>query len=212
MGGPGSGKGMRLNRARSKLFTNQLACLDSFRLFSLIKTNPEQSMFDWNGIRLTRQDEGIALTSLDAAAPLMWAFLRVASTSCNYGGARYWLICPHCKRNVRLIYRQRGEFGCRRCFNLAYQSQNEILADRLLRKRNRIWTRLKGGPSSDGEIRPKWMHGATHENLLDEVSRLEDLAMAAFITRARRLSSIEHLDHLSILALECSVLHRYKPE
>jgi hypothetical protein len=128
MGGPGSGKGMR-NRARKKLFTHQLPCLDSFQLFKLIKAKPTQLMFDWNGIRLTRQNDGIAFNSLDAAAPLMCVFLRVASTSCNYGGVRYWLICPHCKRSVRLIYRRRSELGCRRCFNLAYKSQNEILAD-----------------------------------------------------------------------------------
>jgi hypothetical protein len=56
------------------------------------------------------------------------------------------------------------------------------------------------------------MHGDTYENLLAKVSRLEDLSMAAFITRAKKLSSIEHLDHLSILALERSVLRCYMPE
>jgi len=54
-------------------------------------------------------------------------------TKCNYGGFRFWLICPlsrdgvPCGRRVRKLYLPPGQryFGCRHCYNLTYQSQQE---------------------------------------------------------------------------------------
>lgn len=53
--------------------------------------------------------------------------IRVTRTVCNYGGWRYWLICPTCKRRYGILYK-RGVYqyyACRKCHDLTYTSAQE---------------------------------------------------------------------------------------
>lgn len=62
--------------------------------------------------------------SIDYKVPL-------ATTPCNYGGARYWFICPlsiggkYCGRRVGTLYKTGDYFGCRYCHDLTYDSRKE---------------------------------------------------------------------------------------
>lgn len=53
----------------------------------------------------------------------------LTTTLCNYGGKRYWFICPlykngqYCGRRVGIIYSIGKWFGCRHCGEIAYNSQ-----------------------------------------------------------------------------------------
>lgn len=55
----------------------------------------------------------------------------LTTTPCNYGGWRYWFICPlyrngqYCGRRVGVIYSVDKWFGCRRCADVAYAAQFE---------------------------------------------------------------------------------------
>ena len=51
----------------------------------------------------------------------------VESTPCNYGGQRWWFLCPACHRRCRVLYLAPGSvyFACRICHNLTYTSQQE---------------------------------------------------------------------------------------
>jgi len=59
--------------------------------------------------------------------------VQLTTTPCNYGGIRYWFICPlskngvYCGRRVAKLYKAPGGdyFGCRHCYNLSYESRNE---------------------------------------------------------------------------------------
>jgi hypothetical protein len=59
--------------------------------------------------------------------------VRLTTTPCNFGGVRYWFICPlskndtYCGRRVGTLYKAPGAayFGCRHCYNLSYESRNE---------------------------------------------------------------------------------------
>jgi len=55
----------------------------------------------------------------------------LTTTTCNYGGERYWFICPAvvngkaCNRRVGVLYKPKygcPYFGCRHCYNLTYES------------------------------------------------------------------------------------------
>lgn len=59
--------------------------------------------------------------------------VALTTTPCNYGGERFWFICPavrngvDCKRRVGVLYKpKRGcpYFACLRCHNLTYESRN----------------------------------------------------------------------------------------
>lgn len=57
--------------------------------------------------------------------------IPLTTTSCNYGGQRYWFICPwyangkYCGRRVGVLYLGGKHFACRHCYNLTYESRNE---------------------------------------------------------------------------------------
>lgn len=56
--------------------------------------------------------------------------VALVSTAPNFGGLRWWFVCPlvpdftPCERRVRVLYLPSGQryFGCRCCYNLTYDS------------------------------------------------------------------------------------------
>jgi len=56
--------------------------------------------------------------------------IPLTTTSCNYGGKRYWFTCPwykngnYCGRRVAVLYKNGDYFACRHCNNLTYSSRN----------------------------------------------------------------------------------------
>lgn len=48
-----------------------------------------------------------------------------STTHCNFGGIRYWFVCP-CGKRVANLYRpySENEFRCRSCYDLSYESRN----------------------------------------------------------------------------------------
>ena len=63
----------------------------------------------------------ISALSLKNKSPLR---VIITYTVLNYGGKRYWFICPGCKQRVGVLYKpEYGDiFKCRDCYNLIYQS------------------------------------------------------------------------------------------
>lgn len=59
--------------------------------------------------------------------------VRLSTTSCHFGGRRYWFVCPlvkggqACGRRVGTLYLPPGGkyFGCRHCYELTYQSAQQ---------------------------------------------------------------------------------------
>jgi len=59
--------------------------------------------------------------------------INLTTTPCNFGGVRYWFVCPlsvngvYCGRRTGTLYLASGGryFGCRHCYNLSYESRNE---------------------------------------------------------------------------------------
>jgi hypothetical protein len=53
--------------------------------------------------------------------------VSLTSTPCNFGGERYWFLCPGqgCQKRVGCLYMGQRYFLCRHCLNLAYESQNK---------------------------------------------------------------------------------------
>lgn len=91
-------------------------------------------------------------------------------TRCNYGGSRPWFLCPRCGRRVALLYLLSHGLGCRTCARLAYESQYEAPAWRLL---NRAMRAQATFDRMFSEGRPKGMHWKTYSRKL---SRLREKA------------------------------------
>jgi hypothetical protein len=64
------------------------------------------------------------LGGTDGAPSFVREQISLIATRPNYGGRRWWFACPACRRRVRRLFMPRsgGEFRCRICHHLAYES------------------------------------------------------------------------------------------
>jgi hypothetical protein len=107
-------------------------------------------------------------------------------TRCNYGGKRAWFRCPasKCGRRVAILYGG-SIFACRRCHNLAYDSQSETRHGRMLIKTQAIRTKLGGSPSllEDFPEKPKGMHWRTYYRLRQKAHDAENQSWPPWVLR-----------------------------
>ena len=115
--------------------------------------------------------------------------VRLTWTPCHFGGRRPWFVCPGCGRRVAKLYLRGKYFLCRRCHNLAYKSQREDRAERLMRKADKIRMRLGGKPGMLNPFPPKpqGMHWLTYLGLWEETTRLEMEALVELHEEINRL-------------------------
>ncbi|MDB4912584.1 MAG: hypothetical protein JWM95_228 [Gemmatimonadetes bacterium] len=103
-----------------------------------------------------------------------WGRLSLVSRHQHYGGLLWSFCCPWCERACRVLYRGNLNGGsaavaCRRCHNLRYRSQSLSLAARWEWRATKIVARL-GGEAYDGLLyKPRGMHTATFNRLVEEV-------------------------------------------
>jgi hypothetical protein len=107
-------------------------------------------------------------------------------TPCNYGGERAWFRCPtsKCGRRVAILYGG-AVFACRRCHNLAYDSQSEARHGRMLTKTQAIRVKLGGSPglADDFPPKPKGMHWRTYHRLRQKADEAEDQSWPPWVLK-----------------------------
>jgi hypothetical protein len=96
------------------------------------------------------------------------------STGQHLGGKRQWFRCPRCGRRCVVLYGG-TVFRCRKCYRLAYQSQNEAPMWRGLSQAQKLRQRLGGSGSMEGPFppKPKGMHWKTYDAIYRRAERLE---------------------------------------
>lgn len=106
--------------------------------------------------------------------------VRLNETPCHLGGARRWFICPavSCQRRAAKLYLGNRYFACRRCYNLAYQSQCYSRQDRAMTQAGKIRLKLGGyeGIANSFPDKPKRMRWQTYERLRNRCERYEEIA------------------------------------
>lgn len=99
--------------------------------------------------------------------------IQLIKTSCNYGGHRYWWLCPKCHHRTSTLYCA-GLYVCRHCIGANYGSQLQQPIDRLFSRLHKIRQRLgwqTGIAHGIGE-RPKGMNRTTYDKLMNEHEQL----------------------------------------
>jgi len=111
----------------------------------------------------------------------------LATTRPNFGGRRWWFLCPAKRIRVTRLHLPRGgdKFASRQAYGLAYRCQNEPLEDRIATKAHRLRRRLGGEPGFDQPFpsKPKGMHWRTYNQMCDEIDWMETASMAAAMRR-----------------------------
>ena len=101
--------------------------------------------------------------------------IQLTKTSCNYGGHRYWWLCPKCYQRTSTLYCA-GLYVCRHCIGANYGSQLQQPIDRLFSRLHTIRQRLgwQAGIAHGIGERPKGMHHSTYNKLMNEHEQLTD--------------------------------------
>jgi hypothetical protein len=114
--------------------------------------------------------------------------VRVERTPCHFGGTRAWFRCPACGRRAAILYGG-GVFTCRRCRNLAYESQREVPHYRAPSKAQAIHQKLGGtGIVGDFVFKPKGMHWRTFHREMERFREAESRAVPPWLWRGLNLS------------------------
>src|SRR5687768_6494646 len=124
MGGPGSGilGGARRRKRVSSCFTIGIKKPLSKR-YSLTSGLLKWQRSSFNVAYELTGGEGARTVALYYE----WGTARaqtvsLVSTVPNYGGLRWWFLCPRCGRRVGRLHLRPGLFACRACHNLTYES------------------------------------------------------------------------------------------
>jgi len=110
--------------------------------------------------------------------------ISLAHTPCHFGGHRAWFLCPECDRRVGVLYYQ-GQFHCRHCTDLHYESQYKSESSRLFAKARMIRRKLGGSENMTEPFpeRPKGMHFTTYLEQAAEYFRCSGKAFQSFDTK-----------------------------
>ena len=98
-------------------------------------------------------------------------------TEPNYGGKRWWLVCPYQGTRANKLYLPSGgsKFASRQAYRLGYRSQRLTPADQTFERLFRLQRKL-GSPEGWGGIllRPKGMWRRTYDRHFEQWMDLED--------------------------------------
>lgn len=109
----------------------------------------------------------------------------------NFGGERWWFVCPRIGRRVQKLFLPLGgfQFLSRAGYGLGYACQRETQEDRLIRKAQKLHRSIGGnGDLSDfAPPKPKGMHRRTYERRRE---KMWDAEAAAEMDSLRRISRL----------------------
>ena len=92
----------------------------------------------------------------------------LTTTSCRYGGQRYYFLCPGlgCGRRCEVLYSAGLYFVCRKCAGLIYDSQKGGEVDKLIEAKHKLGERIfKHYECGGGGGKKKGMHWKTFHRL-----------------------------------------------
>jgi hypothetical protein len=119
--------------------------------------------------------------------------VRLVYTEPNYGGCRWWMVCPYRHKRAGKLYMPCGgdRFAGRVAWRLGYRSQRVAHGDRAFEKLFRLQRKL-GSPQGweAGLHRPKGMWNRTFERHFDRYDRLDTLCSVEAMSMLGRLRGI----------------------
>jgi hypothetical protein len=114
--------------------------------------------------------------------------ISLERTPCHFGGSRVWFKCPSCGKRAYVLYLGgNGNFSCRTCHNLAYNSQCESKIDRSNARLTKYRKRLNWYGSHE-PYRPHYMHKTTYQRLSNEAVALYGRSTVMLLRMFERLN------------------------
>lgn len=141
--------------------------------------------------------------------------VKLTTTSPNYGGVRYWLVCPVCGKRKGTLYDVKSIMACRTCARLYYQLQENkvqrdnfsqfLYYDRLLSKARTelnpkfewaFYSYLRYDPITLSlHTKPKGMHWTTYNSKIERIDKLINKALLLY--DVINIAEQKHADEIS---------------
>ncbi len=116
--------------------------------------------------------------------------VKLETTRPNYGGLRWWFLCPITGRRVRVLYLPGSGgsvFASRQALGLAYHSQRATAEDRAIERS--LKARKKLGVLDQDMLempycpKPRWMRWRTHRKLVGVIRECRDHQLDYMVRR-----------------------------
>lgn len=113
-------------------------------------------------------------SEVDKALIFNTTLVRLDSKPCNYGGERYWFLCPYCNKRKTALYSVDDTLLCGQCLNMEYNSLNRTKTDSFYYYEQAKKVAMKidsnfewNGWQGNGAFpdKPKGMHQVTYNKL-----------------------------------------------
>lgn len=202
MGGYGSGSYMRFG-SKSTCEAQYRIDIRCLKKIGVLSNSWGSGILVWKSrgkrsgsIRYRREDSRLMLMYRTQRRGSDWRDITqqiwLDQTPCNYGGHRYWFLCPDCGKRVGVLYGAGIRFLCRHCHSLAYASQNETASDRLLRKTRKLRKRLGVSANMTESVlfKPKGMHQKTFDELLRQHRQFEHAVVGNMLSDTKRMRGL----------------------
>lgn len=120
-------------------------------------------------------------TSYDGIVSDLDYKIQLTTTPCNFGGQRYWFICPlikndiPCNCRVGVLYAAGKYLGCRKCHDLAYLTQQEDYSSKWHYLGMTLFSKLDG---KEAAMRVKFWKGRPtkrYQRLLKKMEKMPSL-------------------------------------
>lgn len=187
MRGIGSGRGIRPKARRSKKL--KTISLPGLNVAKLIHRDKKSSggYFKFQDLIFVVNDPLIRVENTKNEK--LTTEIKISSKSCHFGGFQYFVCCPYCQRQVKILYLHDNLLACRHCFQMRYSSQNETLSFRLHRKRKKIGAKIN---HNEWE-KPKWMRQKTFSKLRKEYFELDEKEQIADFFSLKNNQSVNEI-------------------
>ena len=110
--------------------------------------------------------------------------VQLETTRPNYGGLRWWFVCPLSGRRARVLYLPTSGgsvFASRQVWRLPHQSQRQSVEDRAVERSLNARKRVGAEDQNMLEMpycpRPKWMRRRTHGRLVSVIRECHTMQM-----------------------------------
>ena len=180
MGGIGSGRRFQ-NRRGPRLEEVPQLDVRALKRSGLFDQSTSMGSINWTNSGLTEcaleyiyvdstLSISYAVKAPHTASEAVSEHIFIDRTVCNYGGTRTWFSCPACNARKAILYNASKRFLCRQCYGLNYSCQNEVYADRMIRKARKLRSKLGASMNLRLPIseRPPGMYKTTFERLVKQ--------------------------------------------
>ena len=163
--------------------------------WTLIRTGEERANFSYVANLVDSADAWVRLiytsTTRANGAKLDNDYrVRLGTTRPNFGGLRWWFLCPITGRRVGVLYlpgKGGTVFASRQASGLAYRSQRASPEDRAIERSLKARTTLGVADQNMLDMpycpRPKWMRHRTHQGLVAVIRECQQHQIAYMMRR-----------------------------